>query len=263
MSANRYWLRMTFDDAPELYDQTRPICPPQLFDDLTTLARLRPNARLLEIGCGTGQATLPLAKRGYAITCLEIGPRLAEFARQKLVAFPNVEIVNSAFEQWDDAGARFDAVVAFNSFHWLDRDKRYAKSARLLNRDGALVVVASRFVLPDTDDGFWAGTQEDYGAISGGPPAEPPPHPDQVGDMRHEIEASGNFRSVTVRRYLWNIRYTTDEYLSLLSTTSWHRQLDDESRQDLFARLRRRIEAQPEDVITARLLGTLHVARRR
>jgi len=61
-------LRTVFDRAAEDYQRTRPVCPPQLFDDLIDLAGLEAGDRVLEIGCGTGQATVPLAERGLAIT---------------------------------------------------------------------------------------------------------------------------------------------------------------------------------------------------
>jgi SAM-dependent methyltransferase len=60
-------LRDTFDEAPELYDRVRPGYPEAVFEDLTTLARLRPGSRVLELGCGTGQATVPLAARGLEV----------------------------------------------------------------------------------------------------------------------------------------------------------------------------------------------------
>jgi hypothetical protein len=47
-----------FDEAAEVYQRTRPVCPPQLFDDLIGLAGLSPGNRVVEIGCGTGQAIL-------------------------------------------------------------------------------------------------------------------------------------------------------------------------------------------------------------
>ena len=119
-------LRATFDDSPELYDRTRIVAPRELFDDLVALASLAPGARVLEIGCGTGQATMPLAERGFEIVAVELGESLAAFARRKLARFPQVEIVASPFEQWDARGERFDAVVAFNSFHWVDPELRFA-----------------------------------------------------------------------------------------------------------------------------------------
>ncbi len=57
-------LRATFDRAALLYDEARPGYPEALFDDVVSLSRLPPGGRILEIGCGTGQATLPFACRG-------------------------------------------------------------------------------------------------------------------------------------------------------------------------------------------------------
>src|SRR5919197_3701356 len=147
-------LRATFDESPELYARARPAAPPQVFDDLVALAQLEPAARLVEIGCGTGQATLPLAERGLAIVGVELGEGLASVARRKLAPFPRVEIVTSSFERWDPRGETFDAVVAFNSFHWVDPEVRFAKPAAILRDGGALAVVGMHFVThADADPG--------------------------------------------------------------------------------------------------------------
>ncbi len=70
-------LKTTFDEVAEIYDRARPSYPEQLFDDLVALADLQPGESLLEIGCGTGRTTLPLAERGFRITCVELGENLA------------------------------------------------------------------------------------------------------------------------------------------------------------------------------------------
>jgi SAM-dependent methyltransferase len=262
MSADRHWLRSTFDEDPALYDSNRPVCPAQLFDDLLDLAHLRPGDRIVEIGCGTGQATLPLAKRGCVIMGIELGPHLAELARRKLAAFPNVTIVNAPFEAWDAADARFDGIVCFNAFHWLDPDLRFAKCAEVLREDGALVIVGTPFVHPDDADPFWTEVQEDYAAIQSGPAGQPPVHPDAVGDLSAEIDASGFFHTVAVRRYLWNKIYTADEYIGHLSTASWHRQLEPDVRRVLFEHIQRRIAIWHGGAVTASFLSTLNVAQR-
>jgi SAM-dependent methyltransferase len=262
MTADRSWLRTTFDDTPEVYDRTRPVCPPQLFDDLLDLAGLGTGARLLEIGCGTGQATLPLAERGCAMVGVELGRHLAEFARRKLASYPNVEIIAADFETWDAAGATFDGVVGFNAFHWLDPNLRYGKSAQLLRDGGALAAVTSKFVLPDHADPFWTEVQEDYDAIRDAPAPDRPPHPDVVADLREEIDSSGYFHTEAVRRYLWTMRYSAEEYVALLSTSSWHRQLDAGERRAFFKRLHRRVATQADGAVSATLLAILHVTRR-
>jgi SAM-dependent methyltransferase len=214
-----------------------------VFDDLVGLAGLRPQARVLEIGCGTGQATRPLAERGFEITCVELGMELAAFARRKLRAFPNVTVVNDDFETWLPPDERFDGVVAFTAFHWIDPSVRFEKSARALRENGALVVVETEHVCPEGGDPFWAAVQEDYDAVAPDPNYARPPHPEEVGDVSAEIESSGRFEIVGVRRHTWDVVYTADDYIAVLETYSGHRALDDESRRALFARIRRRIQA--------------------
>ena len=80
--ADRQALRQTFDTAAERYDRARPAYPDALFDELVAVTHLRPGARLLEIGSATGKATLPLARRGFDITCVELGADLAAVAEQ-------------------------------------------------------------------------------------------------------------------------------------------------------------------------------------
>jgi SAM-dependent methyltransferase len=253
-------LRTTFDESPAVYDRVRPTCPPAVFDDLASLAGLQAGSRLVEIGCGTGQATVPLAERGYELVCVELGARLADFTRRKLAAFPNVEVVNSAFEPWDAGGARFDAVVACNSFHWIDPDVRYAKPAALLREGGALAVVSSRYVRPDGGDRFLTEVQADYEATGAG--GDAPPHPDDVADRPDELTASGHFHDPRARRYLFEVTFTADDYVALLGTSSGHRTLDEETRAELFTRIRSRIEARRTPEITLTLLTHLYVATR-
>ena len=81
-------MREVFDEDPELYDRARPRYPPQVFAELAALAGLERGSPVLELGCGTGQATIPLAERGCRIVALELGRGMAALARKKLGAFP-------------------------------------------------------------------------------------------------------------------------------------------------------------------------------
>jgi SAM-dependent methyltransferase len=257
----RHRLRETFEQVPELYDRARPDYPAEVYDDLVALGRLRPAARILEIGSGTGKATLPLAKRGFELVGIELGSGLAEIARSKLAAFPRVEIVNARFEEWKPDG-HFDAVVSFTAFHWIDPRVRFAKSAALLRDGGVLAVVGTKHVLPDPGDRFWTDVQADYDAVVPGDNGPPPPHPDEVPDLGDEIEQSGRFRNIGVRRYTWQVRYTADEYVAVLDTYSGHRALEPTLRERLYDRIRRRIRAEPGQTVTKSYLATLNVAER-
>jgi hypothetical protein len=45
---------------------------------------------------------------------------MAALARRNLGRLPNVEVEISRFEEWDDRGRRFDALVAASAWHWVD-----------------------------------------------------------------------------------------------------------------------------------------------
>jgi SAM-dependent methyltransferase len=259
-------LRTTFDEDAALYDRARPGYPAELFDDLAVLARLPARARILEIGCGTGQATVPLAERGFRVVCVELGGRLASVARRNLARFPAVEVVEADFETWRPRRAAFDAVVAFTAFHWIDPAVRYVRAASLLRERGTLAVVATKHVLPPAGDDFFVAVQADYEAVLPDDPstrAGPPAPPDRVPGGAAEIAASGLFRNVAERRYAWDVVSTADEYLALLATYSGHRALDADTRADLLARIRRRIESRPGGTVRKTYLATLNVAERR
>jgi cyclopropane fatty-acyl-phospholipid synthase-like methyltransferase len=119
-------LRATFERVPDLYERARPSYPSDVYDDLAGLAQLPAGARITEIGCGTGRATVPLAQRDYTLTCVELGEQFAARARRNVASFPSGEVINTDFETWQAKQSKFDAVVAFSSFHWIAPDVRFS-----------------------------------------------------------------------------------------------------------------------------------------
>lgn len=249
--------RETFDEVPERYDRARPAYPDELFDDLVELAQLGPGDRVVEIGPGTGKATLPLAARGLGVTAVELGPALAAFAARRLVGFPAVEVVNADFETWRAQRAGYDAVVAFTAFHWILPGVRYRRPAALLREGGALAIVAVHHVLPPDADPFFLAAQEDYDAVGEG--GTPPGPPEAVEAFGEEIAASGLFRLVAERRHRWDVEYTADAYIDVIGTYSPNIAMPEATRRELFGRLRARIG---DRTVRKTYLATLDVARR-
>lgn len=252
--------RVTFDEDAAAYDRVRPVAPGYVFDELVALAGLRPDAAVVEIGPGTGQATRPLAERGLRIVALELGSGLAARARENLAAFPQVEVVTAAFESWDPGAARFDAVVACNSFHWVDPAIRFARVAAVLRPGGHLAVLSTPLVVPDGADRFWWDVQDDWEAASGGRLDPATQHPDHVGDLGPAVRASGLFEEPAIRRHLFAVTFTAEDYAVNLSTQSGVKTLPPDGQAELIARIRRRIEA-TGGTVTAHLLAVVTVAR--
>jgi SAM-dependent methyltransferase len=233
---DRERLRQTFGSVAEQYDRARPAYPAAVFDDLAELAQLEPGSRVLEVGPGTGKATAELERRGYVVTGIELSPELAEIARRNA---PAAEIAVGDFETWEPPEANFDAVVAFTAFHWIAPALRYAKPARLLRPGGALAVVHTHHVR--NDDPFWFSSQEDYDAVVPHPDNAPPPLPEEVASW---VLDEALFRDIVRRRYPVETVYSPDEYIALIETYSDNIALPEAQREELFRRLRTRIEAQ-------------------
>jgi SAM-dependent methyltransferase len=262
--SDRERLAATFNSAARLYHQARPEYPDRLYGELTRLARLGPGDRLLEVGCATGKATIPLARRGFRITCVEIGADLAAEARHNLAGFAEVGIVNAAFETWQPPQAGFALVFAATAWHWIDPAVRYRKAWEVLRPGGHLAFWAATHAFPADGDPFFYQIQEVYEEIGEGLPRGTHfPAPAELPDERAEIEASGLFTGVEVRRFDWEVRYTAGAYIRLLDTFSGHIAMAQWQRDRLYAEIRRRLAGRPGGRLRRHWGAVLHVARRR
>jgi SAM-dependent methyltransferase len=267
----REQLRTTFESAAALYHSARPDYPSALFDDLVSLAALSPSAELLEVGCATGKATIPLARRGFRITCVELGAALAAQARRNLAGFPRVTVVNADFESWrPPVPASFDLVFAATAWHWIDPSLRYARAWELLKPGGHLAFWEATHVVPPDGDPFFREIQDIYDEIGEGMPggwvystAE------TLADSAAEIEASGLFTDVQPRRFGWEISYTAAGYIRLLDTFSGHIAMAQWQRDRLYGEIRRRLSGaplrpgRPDGRVRRHWGAVLHVARKR
>ena len=255
-------LRQTFDQAAEIYDRVRPDYPEALYDDLVALADLQPGDRLLEVGCATGKATRPLARRGFRITCVELGPELAAAARRNLARY-DVEVIEGRFEDWltDEP---FRLVFAATAWHWIDPRVGYPRAWQALCPGGHLAIWRQAHVFPDGGDPFFREIQDVYSEIGEGqPPDTPWPRPGELSDARAEVEASGLFAVIAIRQYDWERVYGAEEYIDLLSTFSGHLAMEEWQRERLFSQIRRRLARRPDRSVRRHWGAVLHVARRR
>ena len=100
---------------------------------------------MLEIGCGNGLMTLPIAERGARILALELGSKLAAVARRRLARFDGVEIEVGDFDRWTLPVTPFDLVIVATAFHWLRPETRLEKCAAALAPGGHLAIVETHW----------------------------------------------------------------------------------------------------------------------
>jgi SAM-dependent methyltransferase len=264
MTDERESRRTTFDAAADRYDRARPEYPDDLFDELVRRTRLTRGSQVLEVGCGTGKATRPLAARGFRVTCVELGPELAARARTNLTGSGDVEVVQRAFESWEPPdGEAYDAVVAATSWHWIDPDLRYRKAFHLLRPGGHLAFWSAMHVFPDSGDSFFRELQDVYEGIGEGLPTDAFwPRPGELADERAEIEATGLFEDATITQFVWELTYSADQYIDLLNTFSGHLVMAAWQRERLYGEIRRRLSQRPDGLLRRHWGAALHTARR-
>ena len=266
MADEKKRLRTIFDEAASLYDEVRPGYPEDLFEDIVPLSGIRPAGRILEIGCGTGQATVPFARRGYRILCIELGENMAALARRNLEGYPNAEVHTGAFEESSLQEGAFDLAISATAFHWLDPAVAYPKVARALRDGGSLALFWNVHVHSEASEDFFEAAQRIYEREAReiwDHKYEGPPRSDEVPDRTGEIEGSGLFEAVIRRNYRWDETYDAEGYLRVLNTYSGHRSLNDDARERLFRGIADLIDNRFGGRIVKGYLTTLYVAHRR
>jgi SAM-dependent methyltransferase len=251
-----------FGEAAALYARVRPGYLPAVFDDFIALSGIPAGGRILEIGPGTGQATLPLVQRGYHVVGIEPEPALVAEARRLCAGYSGVDFHVSRFEDWPLPQQPFDVVLAATAFHWIEPAVRYAKAAAALKPGGALAVVNTHHVAGGTQ-AFFEAVQPCYAAhVTGArgdlrlPVAEAVP-PDTAG-----VIASGLFMEPEIRTYLWQASYTAEQYLDLLRTYSNHIAMLPEDRARLFQCIAELIDTRFGGSIVKQYMTELVVAKK-
>ena len=221
-----------FDGVAHLYDRYRPSYPAELIEDIIQISRLEPDGRILEIGSGTGKATLLFAQRGYTIVGLEPGQNLMAVATKNLAPYPRVNFVRARFEDWKNDQDQFDLVISAQAYHWVPEEVRYQKTARVLKPHGHLAVFWNMY--PGMHGGIRHELDQIYRERASEIVKIERPIDELIEDRANSLRESPYFENVLVRQYPWTARYQTNDYLGLLNTYSDHLRLSEQRRAALF-----------------------------
>ncbi len=196
--------RFAFDEIANVYRAARPGYPEALIEDVVSHADLKQSDKILEVGCGTGQATKSFAKRGFTIVAMDPGPEMLRGAREDLAGFSNVEFLETTFEAWPATQGKFRLIVAAQSWHWVSAEVRFAKAAEVLSPEGSLAIFGH--VPVGLTAPLLARFKEIYLRHTGrwGPPPEAWYLPN--GPFKGWFDESGMFGPVTLKSYPGNGR---------------------------------------------------------
>jgi SAM-dependent methyltransferase len=251
----------SFDAIADTYDDVRPGYPEALYERLLVIAGLHDGARMLEVGVGTGKATLPFARRGLLVHGIDPGPEVARIAASNLRAFPGVTLEITTFESWQVTP--FDLAYCAQAFHWLDAETRLERFARALRPGGVLAIFGNAH--QRSEGSLRDGLDEAYarhaprlignrGATSW--------YTERHGPVGSELDASTLFADVELTLFDWQRELDSSSYCRLLSTYSDHFALPQLQLAALLADVRRVLDQRHGGRIELRYRTGLFLARR-
>jgi SAM-dependent methyltransferase len=207
------------------YGRTRPHYPQALADAILTGL---PGNDILDVGIGTGLSALPFLAAGARVTGVEVDARMAELARSR--GFP-VDIAK--FEEWSGPEAGFDAVVAGQTWHWIDPIAGAAKASAVLKPRGRLGLFWN---IPEPDPEIAAAFGEVYRSVDTGLPFTPwtkgvsaiTGYEQILARAADGILRANAFIEPERHRFDWQTRVTRDAWLDQVPTMGGHNRIPEE-----------------------------------
>jgi SAM-dependent methyltransferase len=209
-----------FGSDAERYHRTRPSYPAVVAE--VVLAGL-PDRRVLDVGIGTGISAAGFRDAGCSVLGVEPDLRMAAVARSQ-----GFEVEIARFEDWDPGDRRFDAVVAGQTWHWVDPDLGATKAARALRPGGRLGLFWNAADPPAELASAFAAL---YRAIDTGLPFTPWTAPNATGygaildKAADGIRRSHGFGEPERLRLDWSATTTRDAWLDQVPTAGGHNRI--------------------------------------
>jgi len=248
--------RTVFGAAAEAYDAGRPGYHPALVTEVLTYAEAT-DRTAVEIGAGTGKATMLFAASGVAVTCLEPDVRMAEVLRRNTAALPGVSVEVTSFESWERGDRRFGMLLAATSWHWVHRSRRWTTVADTLHPGGIVALFWNPQGVLDPDLHAELSRIDARHGLGDSPHSQPAPaygldagdwgaagrsadEAGREGRLRVDWPAAEcrddpRFQDLREVRLREETHYDTDRYLKFLESVSTYRVLPDDRRRRVLA----------------------------
>jgi SAM-dependent methyltransferase len=189
-----------------------------LFALLVERCGLGSGSAVLEIGAGTGQATIPMLDLGARVTAIEPGAALVRELLARTAGYRLVTI-ETTFEDALVPEASFDIVASATAFHWVDPAVGVRKAAQALRDFGWLAVWSNVYGDPERPDPFHEAIQpllRSYAPELSRPEAARPEdvaRPEEANDCSDFDEAEEHV-------FRWEATHNPAEVRALFSTFS-------------------------------------------
>jgi SAM-dependent methyltransferase len=222
-----------FDARAGEFDRFRPGYPDELFDVIGEQLPLPRQPLVVDLGAGTGRASLAMASLGWRVTAVEPGKPMLDMLRAR--ASDQGLLISTLQASAEETGldpASADLVTAAQSFHWFDKQLALAEVARILKPAGGLALFwnvrdanRSPFLADYADLLRRYAPDSDAGRYESGVPDE----------TRTAIEAhSAAFEAPQLTQLQHEVAMTGEEFIGMAFTASYVRVGLSPEKQDRF-----------------------------
>ena len=213
-----------FDSVADEYLRARSQYPQALFDRIFETAKLTSDAKVLDVGCGSGQATLEFARRGCQVSGLDPAKNALDLLTNLSDKLP-VSLIHSSFEDYREA-SRFDLVACAQAFHWLNPLSAPDKIADLLKPRGHCALFWHlQDITPDSPQAQLYVLSSKY--FKSFPVMNPPEYGGEfVQAMANVLSQSKHFEEPEISEFPWVQSYEPDMFKTLFRSASNYSKLD-------------------------------------
>lgn len=141
------------------YARYRRGYPEAVFDTIVSRFSLAPSSALLDLGCGTGNVAIPLARRGLRVYAVDPDPEMREAGRQRAEAdaIHGISWMAGSDATVTTLGLPLIRLCTMGlSFHWMDRPNVLRALDTLIEPAGGVACISR-------SDGFFSHLHEGWG----------------------------------------------------------------------------------------------------
>src|SRR5882724_5446254 len=130
-----------FSDRVDNYIRYRPGYPIEILDLLRERCGLTPQARIADIGFGTGIFTRMLLENGNTVVGIEPNQEMREAGARLLTGFPEFRGSGGTAENTTLENQSVEFITAAQAAHWFDREPARREFLRILKPGGWVVLL--------------------------------------------------------------------------------------------------------------------------